>query len=142
VPPRGIDGIVDPNLNDVLCGRGGRVNSHAGNIQFREIIATLKKEYLAKTTKKLEKAPIASKIVNDIRSMEPPGRFLKEDPDTGLWFDIGDAKAIKKAGQALREVASSIRHQHEIDGGPRANAPTDNNVARVGYWTSPGTSGF
>jgi hypothetical protein len=113
VPPRGI-GPVAPNVNDVLCGRGGRVNSHAGNIQFREITASLKKDYLAKTTKKLEKAHIASKIINIIRSMEPPGRFLKEDPDTGLWFDIGDAKAIKKAGQSLREDAPCIRQ--EIDG--------------------------
>lgn len=41
--------------------------------------------------------------------MDPPGRFLKEDRDTGLWFDIGDAKAIKKTGQALREDAPDIR---------------------------------
>ena len=66
---------------------------------------------MAKSTKKLEKAHIAAKIVSDIRSMEPGGRFLKEDRDTGLWFDIGDAKAIKKAGQALREDAPDIRHE-------------------------------
>ena len=115
VPPHGIGPTIDPNVNDVLCGRGGRVNSHAGNIQFRVIIASLKKEYLAKTTKKLEKAHIASKIINTIRSLEPPGRFLKEDDDTGLWFDIGDAKAIKKAGQALREDAAGIRHETDGD---------------------------
>jgi hypothetical protein len=109
VPPRGIGPIVDPNVSDVLCGRGGRINSHTGNIHFREVIASLKKDYLAKTTKKLEKAHIAAKIINDIRSLEPPGRFLKEDRETGLWFDIGDAKAIKKAGQALREDAPDIR---------------------------------
>ena len=115
VPPNGIGPIVDPNPNDVLCGRGGRINSHTGNIQFREIIASLKKDYLAKTTKKLEKAHIAAKIIYDIRSMEPPGRFLKENRDTGLWFDIGDAKAIKKAGQALREDAPDIRPAIEGD---------------------------
>jgi hypothetical protein len=114
VPPRGIGPTVDPNVNDVLCGRGGRINSAPGNVQFREIIASLKKDYLAKTTKKLEKAHIASKVITNIRSMEPPGRFLKEDRDTGLWFDIGDAKAIKKAGQSLREDAAGIRQ--EIDG--------------------------
>ncbi|KAL3918256.1 MAG: hypothetical protein SGARI_007514, partial [Bacillariaceae sp.] len=109
VPPRGIGPIVDPNDNDVLCGRGGRINSHAGNVQFRDIIHSRKKEYLAPTTKKLEKAHIAAAVVNDIRGMDPPGRFLKEDRDTGLWFDIGDAKAIKKTGQALREDAPDIR---------------------------------
>jgi hypothetical protein len=111
VPPRGIGPIVDPNENDVLCGRGGRINSHPGNVQFRDIINAKKKEYLAPTTKKLEKAHIAAAIVSDIRFMDPPGRFLKEERDTGLWFDIGDAKAIKKTGQALREDAPDIRHE-------------------------------
>lgn len=115
VPPRGFGPIVDPNENDVLCGRGGRINSHAGNIKFRDIIHAKKKEYLAPTTKKLEKAHIAAKIVNDIRELDPPGRFLKEDRDTGLWFDIGDAKAIKKTGQALREDAPDIRPELEGD---------------------------
>lgn len=115
VPPRGIGPIVDPNINDVLCGRGGRINSHAGNVQFRDVIQSRKKEYLAPSTKKLEKAHIAAAIVNDIRGMDPPGRFLKEDRDTGLWFDIGDAKAIKKTGQALREDAPDIRHELEGD---------------------------
>ncbi|KAG7354643.1 hypothetical protein IV203_003999 [Nitzschia inconspicua] len=113
IPPRGIGPIVDPNENDVLCGRGGRINSHSGNVKFRDIINNRKKEYLAPSTKKLEKAHIAAAIVNDIRSMDPPGRFLKEDRDTGLWFDIGDAKAIKKTGQALREDAPDIRHELE-----------------------------
>lgn len=109
VPPRGIGPVQDLNRNDVLCGRGGRINAHEGNVQFRDIIAANKKHYLAKTTKKLEKAHIAAALVELVRGMNPPGRFLKEDADSGLWFDIGDAKAIKKAGQALREDAPDIR---------------------------------
>ena len=105
----------------VLCGRGGRINSHPGNIQFRDMVQDRKVAYLAPSTKKLEKAHIAAKIVSDIRTMEPNGRFLKEDRDTGLWFDIGDAKAIKKAGQALREDAPDIRN--EIDSGDEKKDP-------------------
>ena len=115
VAPKGIGPVVNPNDNDVLCGRGGRINSHAGNVQFRDIIASKKKEYLAPTTKKLEKAHIAAAIVNDIRHMDPPGRFLKEDAATKEWWDIGDAKAIKKVGQALREDAPEIRGDIEGD---------------------------
>jgi len=110
VPPRGIGPVHEPNLNDVLCGRGGRINAHAGNVQFRDIVADRKKDYLAKETKKLEKAHIAASIVKQIRDMTPAGRFLKEDPD-GSWYDIGDAKAIKKVGQALREDAPDIREE-------------------------------
>lgn len=94
IPPRGIGPIEEPNENDVLCGRGGRINSHEGNIRFRDIIHANKKEYLAPTTKKLEKAHIAKRIVDEIRHMNPPGRFLKEDASDGYWYDIGDAKAM------------------------------------------------
>jgi len=117
VQPRGIGPIADPNVNDVLCGRGGRINSHAGNIQFRDIIHSKKKDYLAPTTKKLAKAHIAAGVVNDIRTMNPPGRFLKEEKGTGMWYDIGDAKAIKKTGQALREDAPDIRPAIDVEGG-------------------------
>ena len=115
VPPRGIGPIQEPNVNDVLCGRGGRINAHEGNVQFRDLVNANKKNYLAKTTKKLEKAHIAAGLVEHTRSMNPPGRFLKEDSDTGLWYDIGDAKAIKKAGQALREDAPDIREDDSDD---------------------------
>ena len=108
VPPRGIGPVVEPNENDVLCGRGGRINAHVGNVRFRELVVARKPRYLAPSTKKLEKAHIAAALVQEIRCQQPSGRFLKEDPD-GSWYDIGDAKAIKKVGQALREDAPEIR---------------------------------
>ena len=125
IPPRGIGPIHEPNDNDVLCGRGGRINAHTGNVRFRDIVVQRKKDYLAPTTKKLEKAHIAADIVRDIRAKDPPGRFLKEDPD-GSWYDIGDAKAIKKVGQALREDAPDIRDEigsdEEKEGGEQADS--------------------
>lgn len=108
VPPMGFGPIRDPNCNDVLCGRGGLINGSPGNVQFRNIVSTRKKEYNAKTTKRHEKAHMAAEIVRGIRSMNPPGRFLREDAN-GLWFDVGDARAIRKTGQALREAAPAIR---------------------------------
>mmetsp|Transcript_54688 Transcript_54688/g.163435 ORF Transcript_54688/g.163435 Transcript_54688/m.163435 type:complete len:167 (+) Transcript_54688:195-695(+) len=99
IPPKGIGPVEEPNPNDVLSGRGGRINSHTGNLQFREIVQRTKSRYLSKSTKKLEKAHIAFEIVVEIRGMDPNGRFLKEDPETGLWWDIGDEKA-KKEGRA------------------------------------------
>ena len=114
VPPMGFGPIRDPNQNDVLCGRGGLINGSKGNVQFRNIVATRKLEYNAKTTKRNEKAHLAAVIVRHIRNMDPPGRFLREDVN-GLWFDIGDAKAIRKTGQALRECAPSIRQEMEGD---------------------------
>lgn len=102
-----------PHANDVLSGRGGRINSHSGNVRFRELVDSLKREYLDPRTKKIEKARIAASIISSIRSLEPSGRFLKEDPHTGLWLEIGDERAWKKSGQALRESAPEIRAERQ-----------------------------
>jgi hypothetical protein len=47
--------------------------------------------------------------------MNPPGRFLKQDPHTKLWSDVGEKKALDKTRQALREGAPELLK--EIDGG-------------------------
>ncbi|KAL7471729.1 hypothetical protein ACHAXS_012017 [Conticribra weissflogii] len=113
IPPGHGGPVRNPNSNDVLSGRGGRINSHSGNVRFREMVESLKREYLDPRTKKLEKARIAARLVATIRHSEPPGRFLKEDPHTGLWIEIGDERAWKKAGQALRESAPEIRAEQQ-----------------------------
>lgn len=107
IQPRGIGPIFEPNENDVLCGRGGLINSRSGNVAFRDIISTKKNMYLSPTTKNADKAHIAASVVAAIRQMNPPGRFLKKDSD-GFWYDIGDGRAISKCQQGLREKASEI----------------------------------
>jgi hypothetical protein len=47
-------------------------------------------------------------IVEEIRNRNPPGRFLKQDNSTKLWYDIGEKKALDKTRQALREGAPEI----------------------------------
>jgi hypothetical protein len=105
--------ITKPNENDVLSGRGGRINSHPGNVAFRELVNKHKHQYLSRETKKLEKVKVADLIVQTIRKMDPPGRFLKEDSSSGGWLEIGDERARKKAGQAMREKADSTRQELE-----------------------------
>jgi hypothetical protein len=124
ISERGIGPVRTPNVNDVLSGRGGRVNAHAGNMQFRELVARRKKGYLSTATKKLDKAHIAADIVYSIRRMTPPGRFLKEEADgSGVWWDIGDTRAFKKVGQALREDAPDIREPEMESVGQDKNVP-------------------
>lgn len=108
--------IQFPNVNDVLSGRGGRINNHEGNVQFRTLVAKVKVKYLSRRTKKLDKAWIAADIVEQIRNLDPPGRFLKEDVNSGLWHEVGDERARRKTGQALREDAPEIKEEMmEID---------------------------
>ena len=55
-----------------------------------------KREYLDPRTRKLEKAHVAARLVSQIRCSNPPGRFLREDPENpGGYVEIGDQKAWK-----------------------------------------------
>jgi hypothetical protein len=99
-------------LNDVLCGRGGLTNHHAGNIFFRRLVRMHQEAYVQAT--KRDKASVAKKIVDHIRNLNPSGRFLKKDSN-GDWVDIGDRKAREKTSQALREGAPELREELNID---------------------------
>lgn len=114
--PESSERIDVPSENDVLCGRGGSINSHTGNARFRDLVEKRKRVYLTARFKR-EKRLIASSIVSEIRSLDPPGRFLarKGNKDSGHWYDIGDEKARDKTSQALRENAPSIRAEIETE---------------------------
>jgi hypothetical protein len=110
----GGDWVKEPTENDVLCGRGGSINSHPGNERFRTLVEKRKRVYLTARFKR-EKRLIANSIVSEIRSLKPPGRFLSRDPKSGQWTDIGDEKARDKTSQALRENAPSLRAEIETE---------------------------
>lgn len=96
--------------NDVLCGRGGLTNHHPGNVFFRRLVRMKQEAYLLAT--KREKAGVAREIVDVIRNLSPPGRFLKKDQQNpGVWVEIGDRKAREKTSQALREGAPELREE-------------------------------
>jgi len=106
--------IREPHDNDVLCGRGGSINSHPGNERFRQLVEKRKRVYLTARFKR-EKRLIANSILSEIRSLKPPGRFLAKDTKAGNWRDIGNEKARDKTSQALRENAPSIRAEIEVE---------------------------
>jgi hypothetical protein len=105
---------VGTNRNDVFCGRGGFVNHNPGNKYFRRIVSRYKKEYTE--AGRDIKHDIAEKIVNEIRKLDPPGRFLQRN-QAGDWLDIGDARAIGKTKQALREFDAPIRDEGDVSDG-------------------------
>lgn len=105
--------IKEPHDNDVLYGRGGGTNHHPGNKRYRKMVEDRKIDYV--NCKRLDKPLVALGIIREWRGQDPPGRFLKLDEKTGLWFDVGDKKAREKTSQALREKAPLIRQQQEQD---------------------------
>ena len=92
-----------PLQNDVLSGRGKFAMFWHGNKYYRSLIEASKNDYIVanNTTKQL----IAIKIIQEVRELSPPGRFLEFDPSFHQWRDIGEKKAIRKTRQALREGA-------------------------------------
>lgn len=136
--------VAEPSPNDVLCGRGGSINSHAGNERFRQLVEKRKRVYLTARFKR-EKRLIASSIVQEIRAEK--GRFLSRDATTGLWKDIGDEKARDKTSQALRENAPTIRAEIETEvNAQRAEMRREEDAARASqppsYYPPPSSWGY
>jgi hypothetical protein len=80
---------------------GGATNSHSGNRAFRKLVKEYQSRYLK--AKKKDKPSVAAIVVKKIR--EKGGRFLRkyEASSNGVvWVEIGDARALEKACQALR----------------------------------------
>jgi hypothetical protein len=118
----GIVRIRKPHPNDVLSGRGGGINSHPGNKTFRDWVRERKEAYNLAITK-AEKAEIAHEVINLVRSLNPPGRFLQRDPNsvTGYswWVEVDSNRALAKTSQALREGAPQIRAAHKDELGEK-----------------------
>lgn len=109
------NGNVIVTEHDILCGRGGLTNHHVGNKRFRDIVSLHRPDYMR--APKVQKPAVARLIVSAIRSANPPGRFLKKDFETGLWYDIGDKSAAEKASQALREKTAEEKNLKSLTKG-------------------------
>ena len=67
-----------------------------------------------------EKRSLAAEIVQKIRELDPPGRFLQKRPSStdtaasnGDWEEVSDETAIRKANQAMRDINRPDR-EHRI----------------------------
>lgn len=79
---------------DVICGRGRRCFNHIGNQRFRKIVADILPKY-SDASAKLEKTIIICDVVNTVRGSSPNGGFVKKDPATGRYFEVGDFLAVR-----------------------------------------------
>ena len=109
--------------HDVLSGRGAFVNGHIGNERFRQLAVERKDRFDAGNY--ADKRALAAEIVGIIRSLDPPGRFLKRAAVSsnrpaktandegwsmytrgldGEWEELSDDKAVHKACQVMRDL--------------------------------------
>jgi len=88
--------------NDVLLGRGTPINTHRGNINFRNIIKEYKENYFS-ARNNYEKYLITVCVHQRMKNQYPPGRFMRYDSKNKSWFEATDEDAKNKISQALRE---------------------------------------
>lgn len=67
-----LSSVIEPHENDVLLGRGGKNNRHAGNEQLRQMARQYREDYQIATKK--GKSQLSRKLVHQVRELSPPGR--------------------------------------------------------------------
>jgi hypothetical protein len=90
--------IIQPTDNDVLCGRGGGINRHCGNVIYRRVVEYNKNVY--KGVPKRYRQLVSQSIVQAI--LNAGGRFLQQSKGDS-WKEIHFRRAVQKTSQALRE---------------------------------------
>ena len=88
-------------VNDVLCGRGTKYCTHAGNQSYHALVKHFIPDY-ASCRKKTEKTGIAKAIVDAVYNSKPPGRFLTKFKN-GSFSEMENSRAREKTSQLLRE---------------------------------------
>lgn len=90
-----------PGDFDVICARGKKAITHAGNRRFRLDVSMHLEKYSEATTK-LDKSLIVSLIVDTVRQKSPDGGFVKFEND--CWHEVGAHIAREKVGQSFRDL--------------------------------------
>lgn len=97
-----------PKQYDIICGRERISHAHFGNKRFRRVIEKNRERYQTAPSREA-KTRISTELVVMLRTSRPGGRFLKMDPETGKWFDVGDDYARDKVSHALRSAKDPNR---------------------------------
>merc|ERR1711935_170180 len=98
-----VDGDCEnkPKDADVLCGRGGKVNKHPGNIVYRKVVEYNKSYY--QSVHKKHRILVSQSIVKAI--LNYGGRFMGQKGKE--WTPICFKRAVQKTSQALRERSNT-----------------------------------
>jgi hypothetical protein len=92
--------VVIPRSNDVILGRGNGISNWPGNIAYRHIVWSHRDAY--QCSMRNDKQNLARKVVADVYSLDPPGRFIECNLH-GDYQMVSFGTAMEKASQALRE---------------------------------------
>ena len=105
-----------PGPWSVLCGRGKECYNHVGNRRFR-VLVEINIEKYASAKSKMDKGVIVMSILDAVREgSNQMGGFVKQDPKSKRWVDVGDEVAREKIGQEFRvKLAQQKKSKKNID---------------------------
>jgi len=104
------EGLVErsrrvPSKQDVLLGRGWKIQNHEGNKRFRSLLLARSAEY--DDAHRLQKREIARRYVLMLRRQGV--RFWKQTQDGVMWVEITTEEAENKVGQMFRTIRKNTR---------------------------------
>jgi len=101
-----LERVDDPRQSDVLFGPGAR--RHPGNKIYWHHMKLNLDQYIISPYG--ARSVISRNIVQIIRSQH--GRFLEQDPKTGIWYSISDKRALEKTSHALGNMKYKTIKRH------------------------------
>jgi hypothetical protein len=101
-----LEQVDDPRQTDVLFGPGAR--RHPGNKTYWNLMKLNLDQYIISPYG--ARSVISRNIVQGVRTHL--GRFLEQDPKTGIWYAISDKRAIEKTSHALSNMKYKTRKRH------------------------------
>ncbi|CAJ1962613.1 unnamed protein product [Cylindrotheca closterium] len=108
-----------PNINDVLYGSGKGAYNHPGNQLFHKLVKDSLQEYYEVKTHR-SKQDIAQRVIKDIGTRDPPGRFLRYNKENQKWFQVEADESLAKTQQQFRNRVSMDRKAlRKSKGGPK-----------------------
>ena len=120
--------ILHVHNHDVLSGRGVNIAHHPGNERFRTLVTTYTDKSYCTSYSVVEKKAVADQIIQHIKALDPPGRFLKREGKgavsralIGPWEELSQKDAVKKTCQALRDCNRQDRTGYAV----AVKAPVD-----------------
>ncbi|CAB9523601.1 Nitrilase family, member 2 [Seminavis robusta] len=94
-----------PTAQEVVIGRGRKIQQHPGNVNLRAVVQSRAKDYVGNTDKTI-KSTIISTIGRQIMAGSRFGGFVKKDTSRNLWYVVSDACIRATIAQAFRDCLS------------------------------------
>jgi hypothetical protein len=94
-----------PTAQEVVIGRGRKIQQHEGNIMLRAIVISKANEYVASTDKTF-KSNVITSIGCQVRATSKFGGFVKKDPSRDQWFVVPESCVRATIAQAFRDCLS------------------------------------